>query len=56
MWVIAVLTFVSGIVSATRMAETLPATAHAMPRSGSESRAAMPSSQPHLAVETQRAK
>jgi MFS family permease len=51
MWVIAALTFVSGVVSAARMTETLPATT---PRRGRESRAAMPSSQPHFAVETHR--
>ena len=33
MWVIAALTFVSGVVSATRMAETLPPTLHTAPRS-----------------------
>jgi MFS family permease len=36
MWVIAALTFVSGAVSATRMAETLPAV-RATPRADSES-------------------
>jgi MFS family permease len=49
MWVIAALTFASGVVSATRMAETLPA---ATPRGGRESQAA--SSPPHLAVDTHR--
>jgi MFS family permease len=37
MWVIAALTFVSGVVSATRMAETLPARVRTMPRTDSES-------------------
>jgi len=54
MWVIAALTFVSGAVSATRMAETLPPGLRATPRAGRGSGTTMPSSQPHLAVETHR--
>ncbi len=37
MWVIAALTFASGVVSATRMAETLPQVAPAMPRAAAAS-------------------
>jgi MFS family permease len=51
MWVIAALTFASGVVSATRMAETLPAR-NATARGERESRAAIRSSQPHLAADT----
>jgi MFS family permease len=53
MWVIAALTFGSGVVSATRMAETLPAT-NATAGNGRGSPTALPSSQPHLAVDTHR--
>jgi MFS family permease len=53
MWVIAALTFGSGVVSATRMAETLPAT-NVAAAGGRESPTAIPSSQPHLAVDTHR--
>jgi MFS family permease len=53
MWVIAGLTGVSGIVSATRMAETLPAGAHATPRADRDSEMTMRRTQP-LAAETQR--
>jgi MFS family permease len=51
MWVIAALTFGSGVVSATRMAETLPAK---NARGGRESRSAIPGSRPHLAADTQK--
>jgi MFS family permease len=54
MWVIAALTFVSGAVSATRMAETLPpglrTTAHADHESGTS----MPGPQSHFAIDTHR--
>jgi MFS family permease len=53
MWVIAGLTGVSGIVSATRMAETLPAGARATPRADRDSELTMRRTQP-LAAETQR--
>ena len=36
MWVIAALTFLSGVVSATRMGETLPARARTTPRADGE--------------------
>jgi MFS family permease len=52
MWVIAGLTFASGVVSATRMAETLPPALRTAPRTDSESGMAIPGSQPHLAVDT----
>ena len=51
MWVIAALTFGSGVVSATRMAETLPAE-HATAAAGRESRTAIADSPPHLAGDT----
>ena len=54
MWVIAALTFVSGAVSATRMAETLPSGLRTNPRADRESGTPMPRSQPHLAVDTHR--
>jgi MFS family permease len=54
MWVIAALTFVSGVVSATRMAETLPLGLRAIPRADRESGTSMPGPQPHLAVDTRR--
>ena len=54
MWVIAALTFVSGAVSATRMAETLPSGLRPTPRADHESGTPMPRSQPHLAVDTHR--
>ncbi len=54
MWVIAALTFVSGVVSATRMAETLPARSRTTPRADGESGTTMPSSQQHLAADTHR--
>ena len=41
MWVIAALTFVSGIVSATRMAETLPSRLRSTPRGNSEAETAL---------------
>lgn len=47
--VIAALTFVSGVVAATRMAETLPARARPTPRADGESSMTMPSSQHALA-------
>jgi MFS family permease len=51
MWVIAVLTVGSGVVSAARMAETLPATSP-MAVSGRGSATSIPSSRPHLAIDT----
>jgi MFS family permease len=51
MWVIAALTFGSGVVSATRMAETLSAT-NATAVGGRGSPTSIPSSQPHLAMDT----
>ena len=54
MWVIAALTFVSGAVSATRMAETLPPGLRATPHADRESGTSMPGPQPHLAVDTRR--
>ena len=53
MCVIAALRFLSGVVSATRMAETLPAGAHATPRADRDSEMTMRRTQP-LAAETQR--
>ncbi len=47
LWVIAGLTFVSGVVSATRMAETLPPTVRTAPRSHRESGTSVPGSRPH---------
>jgi MFS family permease len=49
MWVIAALTFVSGVVSATRMAETLPARVRTTPRADGESSMTMHRSQQPLA-------
>jgi MFS family permease len=49
MWVIAALTFASGVVSATRMAETLPQVVPTMPRSAAESPIPHRGSQPRLA-------
>jgi MFS family permease len=49
MWVIAALTFVSGVVSATRMAETLPARVRTTPRADGESSMTMHRSKPSLA-------
>jgi MFS family permease len=54
MWVIAALTFVSGVVSATRMAETLPARVRTTPRADGESSMRMHRSQPPLAAEMRR--
>jgi MFS family permease len=54
MWVIAALTFVSGVVSATRMAETLAPSVRRTPRADSESGTTMPRSRPHFAVGTRR--
>jgi MFS family permease len=55
MWLIAALTFVSGAVSATRMAETLPPGMCTTPRAhNTESGTPMPGSQPHLAVDAHR--
>lgn len=51
MWVIAALTFGSGVVSATWMAETLPAT-NPTAAGGRGSATSIPSSRPHLAIET----
>jgi MFS family permease len=53
MWVIAALTFASGLVSAVRMSETLPATAHARPMRHRTSRPMMSSSS-GLAAESRR--
>ena len=52
MWVIAALTFVSGIVSAVRMTETLQVASHALPSDSPTPQ--MPSSRQQLAVETRR--
>ena len=52
MWVIAALTFVSGVVSATRLAETLPPGLRATPHADRESGTSMHGPQPHLAVDT----
>jgi MFS family permease len=54
MWVIAALTFVSGVVSATRMAETLPPGLRTTPHADRESGTPMPGSQPHLAADMRR--
>jgi len=54
MWVIAALTFLSGVVSATRMAETLPARVPTTPRADGESSMTMHRSQQPLAAEMQR--
>jgi hypothetical protein len=54
MWVIAVLTFVSGVVAATRMAETLPTRARTTPRADGESTMTMDRSQQSFAVEMHR--
>jgi MFS family permease len=54
MWVIAALTFVSGAVSATRMAETLPPGLRTTSRAEDESGTPMPGSQPHLAADMRR--
>jgi MFS family permease len=53
MWLIAALTFVSGLVAALRMSETLPTIAHATPNRGDQSRASM-SRPPRLAVDSRR--
>jgi MFS family permease len=53
MWLIAALTFVSGLVAALRMSETLPTIAHATPNRGDQSRASM-SSPSRLAVDSRR--
>ena len=52
MWVIAALTFVSGTVSATRMAETLPPRLRSTPRANSESGTPLPASEPYTAPST----
>jgi MFS family permease len=52
MWVIAALTFVSGTVSATRMAETLPPRLRSTPRANSESGTPLPASKPYTAPST----
>jgi MFS family permease len=54
MWVIAALTFVSGVVSATRMAETLFPGLRTTPHADRESGTSRPGSRPHLASETHR--
>jgi MFS family permease len=54
MWVIAALTFVSGTVSATRMAETLKPGLRPTSRTDRESGTTMTSLQPHLGVDTHR--
>jgi MFS family permease len=53
MWVIAALTCVSGIVSATRMAETLPAVARRTPRADRDAALTMRRTEHRLAVEMQ---
>jgi MFS family permease len=55
MWLIAALTFVSGAVSAVRMAETLPVPPHPIPNRGTERPMAAASSQQPLAAEARRA-
>jgi MFS family permease len=52
MWVIAALTFGSGVVSATRMAETLPAKNATATAGGRETRTTVPGSPPHLTADT----
>jgi len=52
MWVIAALTFVSGTVSATRMAETLPPRLRSTPRANRESGTPLPASEPYTAPST----
>ena len=54
MWGIAALTFVSGAVSTTRMAETLPPGLRTTSRAESHSGTPMPGSQSHLAIDTHR--
>jgi MFS family permease len=54
MWLIAALTFVSGAVSAVRMAETLPVSSPAAPNPGWNSKTPAPESSRPLAVETHR--
>jgi MFS family permease len=54
MWAIAALTFVSGVVSATRMAETLPARVRTTPRADGESWMTMHRSQQPVAAEMRR--
>jgi MFS family permease len=49
MWVVAALTFASGVVSATRMAETLPARVRTTPRADGESSMTVHRSQQPLA-------
>jgi MFS family permease len=53
MWVIAALTFASGLVAAVRMSETLPTLAHAVPNRSDESRLSI-SSRSRLAVDSRR--
>jgi MFS family permease len=55
MWVIAALTFGSGLVAALRMSETLPTVAHTAPNRDEGPQASM-SSRPGLAVESRRPK
>jgi MFS family permease len=52
MWVIATLTFVSGTVSATRMAETLPPRLRSTSRANSDSGTPLPASEPYIARRT----
>jgi MFS family permease len=53
MWLIATLTFASGLVSAVRMSETLSAPTHPLPIGGLEPQR-VPSTRSHLAVESRR--
>jgi MFS family permease len=53
MWVIAALTFLSGVVSATRMSETLPARVRTTPRADGESSMTMHRSQQPVAAQMQ---
>jgi len=53
MWLVAALTFVSGTVSALRMAETLPHASHQIPSRGAEAKAAT-RSPAQLAVDARR--
>jgi MFS family permease len=54
LWVIATLTFVSGVVSAIRMAETLPPRLRVTPHADREPGTSMIRPQPDLAVDTRR--
>src|SRR6266536_3194260 len=53
MWVIAALTFASGLVAAVRMSETLPSLARAAPNGGDEARPSL-SNRSRLVVDSRR--